>query len=245
MPEVRVYSSHTRMSEAAVEMFVGLALSAIEARGLFTVALSGGSTPEPVYAGLAAPEMADILPWEHVHLFWGDERHVPPDDSDSNYRMVRESLLSMIEIPEANVHRVRAEMDARMAAFDYEERLRAVFGDEWPVFDLVFLGMGTDGHTASLFPHSAGLNEEQRWFIANRAPELDAWRLTLTKNAINAARQILVLVVGESKAERIYQVLEGLHQPEDQPIQLINPEDGRMTWLLDEAAAAELLSLSD
>lgn len=239
MTEVRIYPDHRRMSEAAAAIFSGLALSAVASRGVFTAALSGGSTPKPVYAALAESET--MLPWEQIHLFWGDERHVPPDDPDSNYRMVRETLLSAVNIPAENIHRVRAEMDPRMAAFDYEDRLRAFFHAEWPVFDLVLLGMGSDGHTASLFPHSTGLNEGQRWFIANRAPELEAWRLTLTKNAINAARHILVLAAGESKAERVYQVLEGPQKPTDQPIQMIDPEDGDMTWLLDEAAAGGLI----
>jgi 6-phosphogluconolactonase len=237
MAEIQVVSSDEAFISAAAGQFVAAAKGRVEEGGRFSVSLSGGGTPRPVYAALAQPSIRDQVDWAKVDLFWGDERHVPPTDPDSNYKMVKEVLIDCVPIPKENVYRVPAEMEVRMAAFSYEETLRDYFKGEWPVFDFVFLGMGADGHTASLFPHSAGLNEEQRWFIANYAPERETWRLTLSKKAINASRQILVLVRGAGKAERLKAVLTGPAQPEAMPVQLIHPEDGEMRWLVDEAAA--------
>lgn len=238
--EIRIYPQADIMQSAAIAFLTGEVLRSVAARGRCSLVLSGGSTPEPVYAGLGDPSVAKNIPWESVHFFWGDERHVPPDHPESNYRMVRDTLLARVSIPEENVHRVPAEMDPRMAAFRYEEDLRSFYPGDWPRFDIVLLGIGTDGHTASLFPHTAGLQEEQRWFIANQVSALDAWRLTLSKNAINAARLTLVLAAGEAKSDAVATALEGPHQPEITPIQLISPEDGRMLWFLDQRAAAEL-----
>ncbi|MCB2209484.1 6-phosphogluconolactonase [bacterium] len=237
MADIQVVSSNEAFINEAAKHFTAAAQDSIEGGGRFSVSLSGGGTPKPVYAALAEQPYRDLINWEKVDLFWGDERHVPPTDPDSNYRMVNEVLLDRVPIPEENVYRVPAEMEVRMAAFSYEETLRDYFKGDWPLFDFVFLGMGADGHTASLFPHSAGLNEEQRWFIANYAPDRETWRLTLSKNAINAARRILVLVKGEGKAERLKDVLTGPTQPESMPIQLVHPEAGEMRWLVDEAAA--------
>ena len=238
--EIRVYPNLDVLSQAAADFFLKLAEQSIKESGRFTVALSGGSTPQPLYQNLSSKRRQHKLDWGKTHLFWGDERCVPPDHPDSNYRMAREILLSQIEVPERNIHRVPTEMDPRMAAFSYEERLRAFFKDPLPQFDLVLLGMGDDGHTASLFPHSAGLNEEERWFIANFAPERETWRLTLTKNAINAARNIAVLVAGSSKAGMLSKVLEGDYEPAEKPIQLISPTAGKMTWFVDQDAAQGL-----
>ena len=238
--KIEVYPNISILSQAAADALVKLAKKAVNEQGRFSVALSGGSTPKPLYQALAATKRQGNLSWEKFHLFWGDERCVPPDDPDSNYHMTRESLLQHISIPQENVHRVPAEMDPRMAAFSYEETLREFFTGPLPQFDLVLLGMGEDGHTASLFPHSAGLNEEHRWFIANYAPERKTWRLTLSINAINAARNIMVLVAGGSKAGMLSEVLEGKFTPFGKPIQFIAPSDGRMVWFLDQAAASKL-----
>lgn len=237
---LEIFSDADALSQAAADYFLALADSAIQQRGQFTVALSGGNTPTPLYRVLGTPKFQKAINWDHIHFFWGDERCVPPDHPNSNYRMVREVLLQKISIPEENVHRVPAELEPRMAAFAYEEVLRNYFFDEWPRFDLVLLGMGEDGHTASLFPNSAGLNETHRWFIANHAPEKDEWRLTLTKNAINAARHIAVIVTGDSKAATLIDVLEGEHQQHEKPIQLIAPGNGEMVWFLDQTAAKKL-----
>lgn len=242
---IKVFPNLDDLSKAAAEYFIKLADKSIRKRGYFSVALSGGSTPKPLYNALGSPDQEGRLDWENIHFFWGDERCVPPDHPNSNYRMVREEMLSNITIPEENIYRVPAELEPHVAASSYEETLRGFFNGEWPRFDLVLLGMGGDGHTASLFPHSAGLNEEQRWFIANDAPELDTWRLTLTKNAINAARHIAVIVAGESKAEVLVDVLEGDYQPDVTPIQLIAPKNGQMVWFLDQAAAKKLSDLEN
>ena len=242
MSNLKIYSDQEALISAAAEFFIDLGNHSIDERERFVVALAGGGTPAPLYALLGAPENRQRLDWPEIHLFWGDERPVPPACSESNYRMVKEQLLDAVTIPENNIHRVPAEMDVRIAAFSYEEELRGFFDGEWPQFDLVLLGMGDDGHTASLFPHSAGLNEEDRWFIANFAPAQKTWRLTLTKNAINTAHNIVVLVSGKAKAKTLAKVLEGDHDPENLPIQLISPTEGEMIWLLDKEAASELNS---
>jgi len=240
MTQIIIVKDEETLIQETVDRFIRLSRESIHKRGLFSAALSGGSTPKPVYHALGAPENQKKLQWDSIHLFWGDERHVPPDHAESNYRMVKEQLLEVTSIPETNIHRVPAEMEVRMAAFSYEETLRRFFPDPWPRFDLILLGMGRDGHTASLFPHSAGLNEEHRWFIANFAPEQGVWRLTLSKNAINAARNILVLVQGEGKAGVLKELFDEVKEPEEQPIRLISPVDGKMVWLLDENAAQKL-----
>jgi len=240
MKPIQVYADRAAQTRAAVELFVSLAQQAILERGLFTAALSGGSTPEPVYTALAAPELQSQLDWENIHLFFVDERHVPTDGPESNFRMVKTALLSKVELPAENIHRVRTETDVRLAAFSYEEELRAYFDGPWPRFDLVLLGMGSDGHTASLFPETIGLKEGQRWYIANRTTAGVAWRLTLTINAINHARVIAVLVSGQAKADMLAEVMTGPFEPEQKPIQLISPVDGEMVWLIDQEAASRL-----
>jgi 6-phosphogluconolactonase len=241
MQQIIIQDSQT-ITHKAMSMFLALATQAIEKRGVFSVALSGGSTPEHLYRALSDDAIQAQINWQKVHLFWGDERNVPASDPDSNFRMVNEALLKHIAIPAENVHRVTTEMAVTDAAIAYEKALRLFFPGDWPKFDLVLLGMGEDGHTASLFPHSEGLEEEKRWFIANFAPNRDIWRLTLTKNAINAARHVLVLVKGAQKAHMLVQVLQGDFNPIEKPIQTVNPIDGQLTWLLDEDAASLLSS---
>jgi 6-phosphogluconolactonase len=240
MASIQVYSDPSALANAMIDLFIQMAQVAIHERGRFSVALSGGSTPKQVYAGLAEQKVQDQLLWENIDIFFGDERHVLPTDSESNFRMVQEALFSKITIPEKNIYRVQTECDAESAADAYEESLRAYFGGTWPRFDLVLLGMGTDGHTASLFPHTRALTEERRWFVANPAPSQSTMRLTLTKNAINAARQIVVLVSGKSKAQMLKEVFHGPYIPEEKPIQLISPDDGYLLWLLDKDAASQL-----
>jgi 6-phosphogluconolactonase len=238
MNEVRVYSGKEELFRAAAAQFIELAEESIQEKDQFSVALSGGSTPVLLYESLT--RMNSFLAWDKIHFYWGDERHVPMDHPDSNYRMVKESLLDKINVPERNIHPVPVELDARMAAFHYEEELRRHNRGAWPNFDLVLLGMGLDGHTASLFPHTAGLHEEHRWYIANFIPDMCQWRLTLTKNAINAARTIQILVSGSPKADILAQVLTRKKHPEERPIQLISPVEGRLIWLIDQQAASSL-----
>lgn len=240
MTEIQICSDKAELVNASATLFIKLAKQSIQQREQFLVALSGGSTPWPIYRALGNPENAKKINWSQIHLFFGDERYVPSNHEDSNFQMVSETLLNRVNIPNQNIHRVVTELDVNLAASVYEEELRAYFKGQWPRFDLVLLGMGEDGHTASLFPHSEGLKEEQRWFISNYVPKLEAWRLTLTKNAINHAHQIVVIVNGASKAATLAEVLTGSRQPLEKPIQEISPVDGKMTWLVDKAAAALL-----
>jgi 6-phosphogluconolactonase len=238
---VRVFDDAEGVARAAAETFARLAREAVEERGAFSVALSGGTTPRRVYELLAGDEFRDAILWSKVHVFFGDERAVPHDHSESNYRMASEALLSRVNIPPENVHRIEGLGDAAANASDYESVMRGLFGDaEWPRFDLVLLGMGDDGHTASLFPGTAALEESRAWVAPNWVEKLGAWRITLTAPAINAARRVVFLVTGASKAERLHEVLNGTHDPSRLPSQNIAPRDGTLEWYVDRAAAAKL-----
>ncbi|HEX8502200.1 MAG TPA: 6-phosphogluconolactonase [Pyrinomonadaceae bacterium] len=241
-PELKVYDDPDGVARAAASRFAELAREAVAARGLFSVALAGGSTPRRVYELLAGEEFGGAVEWQSVHVFFGDERMVPPDHADSNYRMASEALLSRVPVPAENVHRVEGLGDAAASASEYESEMRGLFGEdaEWPRLDLVLLGMGDDGHTASLFPGTAALDERRAWVAANRVESLGAWRVTLTAPAINAARHVLFLVHGAGKAARLREVLKGGRDPARLPSQLIRPHDGTLEWFLDRAAAAGL-----
>ena len=233
------------LAARAAELFVTLAQRAADVEGArFTVALSGGGTPKALYRLLAAPPYVGQIPWERVHLFWGDERHVPPDDAQSNYRMVREALLSKITIPDENVHRVRAELpDAADVARDYADNIRGFFAlqpDQWPRFGLVLLGLGPDGHTASLFPGTDALRDTTGLVAAPWVEKFNAHRITLTAPALNNAATVAFLVAGAAKAGVLRAVIEGPRDPDTLPAQLIAPVDGALLWMLDEAAASEL-----
>ncbi len=225
----------------AAEEFVRLAHAAIGAQGRFAVALSGGSTPKSLYSLLAA-NYADFT-WNRVFLFFGDERHVPPTDAQSNYRMVKESLLSKITIPAENVFRVSAENpDAAAAAADYEDELRRFFKlkpGEFPRFDLILLGMGPDGHTASLFPDSKALDEKSSLVVSNWVEKFKTDRITFTFPVLNNAHEVMFMTSGADKADMLHQVLEGINNPPF-PCQLVQPTDGKLVWLVDEPAAAKL-----
>lgn len=237
---VRIYADFPALSRAAAEEFVRCGRAAIEQRGRFDVALSGGSTPRSVYSLLASAHAAS-LPWEKVHLFFGDERHVPPDDPQSNYRMIRESLLATDAIT-AITHRIEAEQPADEAATRYEEELRKHFEVRPPAqprFDLVWLGLGTDGHTASLFPNTAALQEQRRVVVANLVPQLQTERITLTFPALNQARRIIFLAAGADKAMVLAEVLGDAKGKESYPAQSVRPVDGELLWMIDTAAAAQ------
>jgi len=239
--EIRILATPADLFNAAAEEFVRVGKAAIAARGRFTVALSGGSTPKSLYSLLAAKYAA--FDWHHTHLFFGDERHVPPDHPDSNYRMVNEALLTRISIPAENVFRVKAENpDAAAAALEYENGLRRFFAlrpGDFPRFDLILLGMGPDGHTASLFPGSEGLKEQSRLVIANWVEKFNTYRITFTFPVLNRAAQVMFLASGADKADMVHQVLEGRRTP-PYPSQQVQPIDGTLLWMLDEAAAAKL-----
>jgi 6-phosphogluconolactonase len=229
--------------EAAAEVVVHTATDAVEQRGRFTIALSGGSTPKSLF-NLLATNARTVLPWDRMFFFWGDERHVPPTDPDSNYRMAEEAMLSKIPVAAGNVFRIPAENpDAAAAADAYEQTLRKFFQlgpGEVPIFDLILLGMGPDAHTASLFPGSAGLQEQTRLVIANWVDKLKTSRLTLTLPVLNAARCVAFLVSGTDKAAVLKTVLEEDAPAEQYPSKLIRPNNGKLIWLLDRAAASDL-----
>lgn len=239
MAEIRAYPDAASLARAAAEHFVTLAAEAMVIHGQFVVALSGGSTPRIAYTLLASDEFAARVDWPRVRVFWGDERCVPPDHPDSNYRMARETLLDRIPIPTENVHRMRGELSPDQAATAYQAELEAVLGAGGQ-FDLILLGMGADGHTASLFPGTAALHEQTRWVVAHYVDKLAAWRITLTPAAINAATHVIFVVSGADKAERLREVLAGPYQPDILPAQIVRPADGRLLWLVDAAAVVHL-----
>lgn len=241
--DVRIFENPEEVAHAAAEFFVSIAASAISARGLFTVALAGGATPQLTYQCLATDEFKNGIAWPKGHIFFGDERCVEPTDAQSNYRMADEALLSLLPIPSYNVHRISGEGDAVANASLYEDDLRTFFDlAPWPRFDLVFLGMGSDGHTASLFPGSRALNEQKAWVTANWVEKLSEYRITLTPPAINHAANIIFLVTGESKAERLSEVLGKVRDPQRLPSQLIQPVSGSLLWIVDKPAAQRLLT---
>ncbi len=226
-PDVRVLPTPAAVAEAAAERVVA---AAARASRRFAIALSGGSTPAALYRLLVAKP----IDWARVHVFFGDERCVPPDDPASNYRMAREALLDHVPIPPANVHRMRGEDPPAAAAEAYEREVRATVER----FDLVLLGMGDNGHTASLFPGLTAVRETERWVVAEYVGEVGMWRVTLTPPAINAAAEVLFLVAGAGKVAMLPRVLEGPRDPDLLPAQAVRRE--RVTWLVDAAAAASL-----
>ncbi len=239
---IEVYADLDGVAHAAAELFVELCQPVTSSGGSFSVALSGGSTPRALHTLLASPPYRDQVDWSQVQFYWGDERFVPPDDVESNYRMARETLLSHLALDESQIHRFHTELgDPDAAAAHYDQELRREFtlnAGELPQLDLIFLGMGPDGHTASLFPHTAGLRVTDRLAIANHVPQLETYRLTLTAPVINHAAVVAFLVAGAEKAGTVVRVLQGPANPEELPSQLISPVDGDLYWLLDQAAAA-------
>jgi 6-phosphogluconolactonase len=238
--ELKVVPDSTALNTAAAEEFSRCAESSIGARGRFCVALSGGNTPRGVYAEVAVRNKND-LPWDKTYIFFGDERHVPPTDPESNYRMARESLLSTVPIPEENVHRILAELPAPAAAVQYEMDLRTFFrlpAGAWPQFDLILLGIGDDGHTASLFPGTAGLTEQSRLVISNWVEKFATDRITLTYPVLNHAREAAFLVSGKAKAAILKDIFTSA--PGSYPAQAVRPENGKLLWMVDQDAASLL-----
>lgn len=241
--EIRKLTTPQELFAAAAEEVVRAAEEAVAARGRFTIALSGGSTPKSLF-NLLATNARTTLPWDRMFFFWGDERHVPPTDAESNYRMADEAMLSKIPVAAGNVFRIATENpDAAAAADAYEQTLRKFFQlgpGEFPRFDLILLGMGPDGHTASLFPGTAALQEKSRLVVANWVEKLKASRITLTLPVLNAARCVAFLVSGTDKADALKAVLEGDAPGEQYPSKLVKPTDGKLIWLVDRAAASGL-----
>jgi 6-phosphogluconolactonase len=248
MTNVQVCRDPQEVYEKAAALFARLADEAVAARGRFTVALSGGSTPKGVHTVLAGDRYRSRIPWSQVHLFWGDERCVPPTHQDSNYRMAEETLISGVPIPPQNIHRIPAELPPTEAASQYEQTLREFFGisgDALPRFDLIFLGMGPDGHTASLFPGTPGIHETKRFVIAQYVEKLHTWRITFTPPMLNNAAQVVFLVCGADKAATLQAVLQGPFEPDRFPSQIVRPTNGSLLWLVDQAAASALTLQSE
>ena len=238
-PEIKVLPDLDAVAREAAERILRAADEAITQRGRFSIALSGGSAPKPLYELLATDDYRSAIDWARVEVFWGDERCVPPDHPESNYRMARELMLSKLPIPGDNIYRMRGEIDPHEAAKEYGLMLQEKFGASGGV-DVNLLGMGKDGHTASLFPGTDAVHETRHRVVANYAEHSTtgkSWRMTMTIPFINRSRQVLILVGGADKAQTVQRVLEGPGDPQRLPVQRVQPESGRLTWLLDAAAA--------
>ena len=239
---VAVYPDLDTISQQAAQYIVRVANEAIVTRGRFTIALSGGNTPKKLYSLLGSEPYRSQIDWKLVDIFWSDERCVPPDNPDSNYRMAHEVLLSHIQIPAPQVHRMPADSPGRDAAsLTYTQEMQHVFGTNGiPNFDLIQLGMGPEGHTASLFPHQPSLHETERLVIPVSVPKPPPDRLTFTPPILNAARNVLFLVTGADKADALHAVLEGEYNPDEYPAQIVRPPNGEVTWMVDTAAAQKI-----
>ena len=240
-----IWTSPSTLALAAARVFADAVAQAVADHGGARIAISGGTTPKAMFALLADPSQtfAKSIPWDKLQLYWVDERCVPPDNSESNFHMTNEAMLSKVPLPAENIHRMEGELDPEEAASRYESVLRNTMrleGAELPVFDLVLLGMGDDGHTASLFPHTAALHEMSRLVVANHVLQKETWRITLTWPVINQGRQVAFLIEGAGKANILAEVLTGPRDPERLPSQLIRPSTGKLQFLLDDAAAAKL-----
>jgi len=239
--DLRIFEEPAELAEALADLFVDSARTAIARAGRFRVALAGGSTPRAAYALLAAQPRRSAVLWGNVFVYFGDERCVPPDDEQSNYRMANEAFLAAVSIPPDNVHRMHGEDEPQTAAAAYAKVLIADMG-ELPRFDLLLLGLGSDGHTASLFPGSSPATDERLLVNAPFVPKLHAYRLTLTPRVINNARHVAIATEGAEKAAALAAALNGPYDPNTYPVQIIKPKDGRLTWLVDRAAASQLAS---
>jgi len=238
--DLRIADTAAELFRTAAHEFVTLASQAVKANSRFCVALSGGSTPKNLYS-LLAGEQAKAVPWDKSDFFFSDERHVPPDHPDSNYRMVNEAMFSKVPVPQENVFRIHSEKDAALAAREYEETLRRFFDlqtNQLPRFDLVLLGVGPDGHTASLFPGSEALSETKQLVVANWVEKFKTYRITFTFPVLNNAAYVMFLASGADKAGILHEVFENPNA--NLPSQKVRPEDGRLVWLVDRGAASSL-----
>ena len=242
---IRTFSDKEKLTYAAADYIVKVAYESVVSHGRFTFALSGGTTPGKLYGLLATEAYLRQIDWERVEIFWSDERCVPPNDAESNYRLAQEVMLSKLPLSASQIHRMPAdEADRDAAAEKYSKEMQRVFREALPRFDLIQLGMGPEGHTASLFPHQPSLHEQLRQVLPVTVPKPPPDRLTFTPPVLNAAKHILFLVKGGEKADAIQAVLEGHYQPDEYPAQIVRPTQGEVTWMLDNAAAAKLTSKS-
>ena len=232
---IQVVRDAHMVATTAAELVMQAAKRAIGESGTFSIALSGGNTPKSLYEILAEDGNSRQIDWNHWEIFFGDERCVPSTHQDSNFRMASEAMLDRVSIPPEHIHRMKGEIDPEQAAIEYGKMLKDRFEDGG--LDLVLLGMGDDGHTASLFPGTVALDEMHHRCMANHVPKLNTWRLTMTAPFINRAAQVIILVSGAGKAARLAEVLEGPREPNRLPIQLIQPVHGKLIWLVDAPAA--------
>jgi 6-phosphogluconolactonase len=237
--EIHVLPSADALARDAATRVVAAAKASIAAKGAFSIALSGGSTPKVMYALLAAEPLKSQVDWSKWDVYWGDERCVGPDHKDSNFKMANDAMLSKTPIPPGNIHRMRSEADPEAASKEYGELLRQKFGEGG--LDLVLLGMGPDGHTLSLFPGTTALNETKHRCVSNWVEKFNTFRVTMTAPFVNRAKQIMVILGGADKRERVAEVLKGPYEPQRLPIQLIDPapSGGRLVWLMDADAAGK------
>jgi 6-phosphogluconolactonase len=241
MADIRVFKDSPAVAQAAAEMIVAEARHAASAGRNFSLVLSGGSTPKLLYQLLAAEPYLGQIDWSRMELFFGDERVVPVNHADSNFKMANEALISRVPLKPENVHRMRGEIDPNEAAIEYGKMLKSRFGEGGP--DITLLGMGDDGHTASLFPFTSALDETHHRCVAHfveKSTTGKSWRITLTAPFINRSAKVLLLVTGASKAARVAEILHGPRDPKRLPIQLIDPASGQLIWMLDEAAAKNI-----
>ena len=240
-PGIRIFKNLDELSVRAAEIFVGQAEKAIQERGRFSVVLNGGGTPERLFQFLAT-DFREKVDWSNVHFFWGDERCVPSSDPESSYGQARDLLLRHVPVVEAKVHRIKGELLPAEAAREYTRTLKeyAAHPLDWPCFDLVYLGMGEDGHTASLFPGSPLAGTEPVLPVIAHYQERPAERVTLTPPVFNSAHRVVFMAVGDKKAATLAEVLSGRYNPELYPAQRIDPKDGKLIWLVDEDAASRL-----
>jgi 6-phosphogluconolactonase len=240
MAIIKSFQNSEILARSAGYHFIECAQEAIDDHGFFAVALAGGSTPLATYKVLATIESAGRIDWDKVHVFWSDERCVGPNHEDSNYRIAFEVMLSHSPISVNQIYRMQGEVEPKKAAKVYENQIQTFFGGKSPRFDLIFLGLGTDGHTASLFPGTKALNESKRWVIENYVPKLSTWRLTMTAKLLNQAANVTFLISGKEKAEIVRRVLAGRYTPEELPAQMIRPDQGQLRWFMD-LEASELI----
>jgi len=239
---IHVFKNSAELSKAAAELFAQAAREAVRENGRFTVALTGGSSPVQLYTLLTQKPYVNQIPWEKLFVFWGDERWVPLTDDRSNYKMALDTLLSKVPVPASQIFPMWSkEASPEEFAQQYENQLHQQFNNSTPQFDLILLGMGDDGHTASLFPGTSVLAEKEKWVQAYYLEPQQMHRITLTAPIINQAKKILFLTYGEKKALALYEVLEGERNPTNYPSQLIQPQQGEAMWLVDDAAAKKLL----
>jgi 6-phosphogluconolactonase len=239
---IQIFPNVEALTEAAARIFIETGAQSIQERDRFSVALSGGSTPQPLFKFLAKDKPGDDINWEKIHFFWSDERSVPAEHPDSNYGQAFQSLLSQRDIPPQNIHRIKGELDPQETSLAYQKEISDYFNGSPPIFDLILLGMGDDGHTASLFPDTEQVKNPTKgiWVAANYVPKLETWRITFTPWLINNAEKVIFLVAGQNKAQALREVLEGSYQPSLYPTQLIKPKHGELIWLLDKQAGKEL-----